>query len=76
MGVGAVITGVVYMGIDWDIGTPLIISGAVVANGGGAIWIYQSVRCNNIHRTMEQITRKTSLSFGATNNGVGLVLRF
>ena len=76
VGVGAFITGAVYMDINWDVGSPLVAAGLVVANLGGAIWIYQSVRQKNNLNAMEQIKGRTSLSFGVTENGVGLVLRF
>lgn len=76
LGTVAFITGFVYMNIDFNIGGPLLLSGFAVANLGGAIWIYHSVRCKNINNAMEQITRKTSLSFGTTDSGVGLILRF
>lgn len=76
VGAGAFITGVVYMNINFDVGTPLITAGFVTANLGGAIWIYQTVRQKNNLDAMNEIKGKTSLSFRVTRNGVGLVLRF
>ena len=76
LGVGAFVTGVVYMNINFDTGTPFLLTGFIVAQGGGAIWIVQSIKVNKNRNAMEQIKRSTSLSFGATDSGVGLVLRF
>jgi hypothetical protein len=59
-----------------NIGKGLIIGGAVMGTIGIPILISGGVKRANNGRAIEEIERKTSLTFGPTNNGVGLTLSF
>jgi len=52
------------------------IAGAVLFNIGLPVWISSGVKKRNNKNAMEMTNRNTNLSFGTTNNGVGLVLNF
>jgi hypothetical protein len=52
------------------------IGGAIFFNIGLPIWISGSIKAGNNKRAREECENNTKLSFGTTNNGVGLVLNF
>jgi hypothetical protein len=57
--------------------TIMVASGAFIINSiGVAIWSSNSLKAMNNKKAMEMTKPKTSLSFGTTNNGIGLVLNF
>lgn len=54
----------------------LYIAGAISFNIGLPVWISSAVIAANNKRAMEMTSSSTQLSFGITNNGVGLVFNF
>jgi hypothetical protein len=52
------------------------IGGLVFVTFGVPVWISGSIKAANNKRAMELTKSTTHLSFGTTNNGVGLVLNF
>lgn len=55
----------------------VLILGSLCIEGGIATWIVGGIVNHNNKKAMKQFDRdKLSLNMGATNNGVGLVLRF
>jgi len=57
-------------------GILIVICGIINTSIGGGISISANVKVKNNKRAMEITHRSANLSFGATNNGVGLVLNF
>lgn len=51
-------------------------AGLMIANIGAPLWISGGIMTNNNHMAMKRSQNVANLSFGITNNGVGLVLKF
>ena len=54
----------------------LFYGGAAMTIIGAPIWINGSVKAVNNKTAMKMTKENVNLSFSATNNGIGLVLRF
>lgn len=54
----------------------LVAPGYIITNVGISLLIYGGIKSHNNKRAMNRIKKYSNLTFGPTNNGVGLVLRF
>jgi hypothetical protein len=79
-GFGASVFGALMLSTNSDnpqgIVTGLYIGGAIVSNVGIVMWISNGVKAANNREAMKMTKSSANLSFGSTNNGVGLALRF
>lgn len=56
--------------------TLLYLGGAIIGDLGIVLWISGGIKASNNKDAMEKVQKNTSLSFGPTNNGVGLILKY
>lgn len=80
MGIGAVttMTGLILNGKanQQALSHILLTAGFVIFNIGAPVTVSNSVKASNNKKAMEKTKSNTNLSFGLTNNGVGLVMTF
>ncbi|NQU34203.1 MAG: hypothetical protein HQ521_13305 [Bacteroidetes bacterium] len=56
--------------------TLLYLGGAIIGDLGIVLWISGGIKASNNKDAMEKVQKSTNLSFGPTNNGVGLILKY
>jgi len=82
LGVGAGITAALILRSNTsNNGVPGIVSalyfgGGVLTNAGIIVWVSGGIKASNNKNAMKMVNGNTSLSFGLTNNGVGLLMSF
>ncbi len=76
VGVGLFVGALIASNTNLNTTTVLFFSSVGSLSLGATLWIVGSVKRKNKRKAMAQIKRNKSLSFGTTNNGVGLVFNF
>ena len=76
-GLGVAIAGGIYgSNYNLDILATSLLSGVIISGAGAALWISGGIKRTNNKKAMEECKRAMNLSFGISNNGIGLALNF